>query len=496
MADLTVAVRHTVPGADDNPGAHGVAWFAQAPAVTICRDVYGGTLTLRAKGRDYLPQFPKEDDAAYSDRLRRAVLFNAYRKTVKALTGMVFRKDPVLGDDAPPAIVTHAENIDLAGRHIAVFARDLFADKVVAGHSHILVDWHGPEGARSAAEEGEARPYWVQIAKEQVLRYRTEDRGGNTVLVSFAYIEGDVVPDGEYTEKEIERVRQYDLLGETVMYRSWTRDKDEAGEWVPEVESKPLGPRMTKIPVATDYGDRTGYMTSDPPLLDLALENLEHYDVRSDRRQSLKIGSVPIFVTQGVEASDIGTFAVGGSIGLALPQVGQDAKYVETSGNAYDASREELQDIEQRMSALGLAVLVRKDQTQRTATENSNDKLEQDSDLASMARGTSDAIEEAFGLHAMWMGEQDGGSCEINRDFNALSLSPQMVATLIAAVPDKLSVETLWEILQQGEVLPDTFDPEEEQARLQQAGAAELAAVTEALRRDRMTRNPQMEEAA
>lgn len=489
MSDQTIYVRHSAPDLDDGPGTPSLSYLEQAPPVEICRDVYDGTLRLRRRGRKYLPQFPKESDEAYAERLGRAVLFNAFRKTVRALTGMVFRKDPAFSDDVPEAIKPHLENIDLADRHVAIFAADGFQAKLIDGHGYILVDWSGPEGARNAAEEGEARPYWVWIDKLQVIRFRSTQRNGEIVLTSFAYIETDVVEDGEFKEKEIERVRQYDLVeGDRVQYRSWVRDVDSGGTWEPEEAGKLLGPRMTRIPVVADYGDRTGFMKSDPPLLDLAIENLEHYDVRSDRRQSLKTGSVPIFATIGVDGEDVQTFAVGPSIGLALPE-GADAKYIEIQGTAFDATRQELQDIEQRMSALGLAVLVRKDRVQRTATESENDRIEQDSDLGAMARATGDALEEALQLHAMWMGLPEGGSVEVNRDFDARPMDAQMVSVLSKMVGEgALSLDTLWDILMQGEILPETFDPEIERDRLQNAGTGEMAAVVEALRRERSAR--------
>src|SRR5690606_8155183 len=116
-------------------------------------DVYGGTFTMRDAGKRYLPQHPKEEDDAYKDRLRRAKLFNAFRRTVKGLTGLVFRKDPQIGDDVPEPIVGHLDNIDLTGRDLATFAKALFKSKTKLGHAHILVDWHGPEGARRRQDE-------------------------------------------------------------------------------------------------------------------------------------------------------------------------------------------------------------------------------------------------------------------------------------------------------------------------------------------------------
>ena len=47
---------------------------AQHGETMIVRDVFAGTLRLRARGRDYLPQFPKEPDDDYDVRLQQAIL--------------------------------------------------------------------------------------------------------------------------------------------------------------------------------------------------------------------------------------------------------------------------------------------------------------------------------------------------------------------------------------------------------------------------------------
>lgn len=492
-----IHVSHGARDAEDSPGAPGLAWLAQEPSTTRYRTVYGGTDAMREAGELFLPRFPREDEEAYSNRLSQAVLFNATRKTARGLTGLVYRKPVTLGDDIPAAILPHLENIDLAGRHLDVFAQDVFEDKM-AGHAHIFVDWHGPEGARTQAEEeeGEARPYWIHIRKEQVLRFRAENGRGNTVLTSFAYLEGETVQDGEFREKEIDRVRQYDLVedapgGPRVRFRSWIRDAGTDGKFEPEEEGRLLGNRMTEIPLVTDYGNRTGYMMSNPVLDDLVHENVRHYQIRSDRDRGIHAVLHEVFVTKGVDSGKIATFAMGASTGLALPEPTMDAFYVGATGNGLEAAAGELDAIERRMAALGLAVLVRQDRTQRTATESEREGVEQDSDLARMARNHGDALENALKFHAMWMGmgEDGGGSVEINKEFQRSAPTPQMVQAVSALVPDKLSIDTLWEWLQEGSVLPRTFDPEVEHSRLAASGEAELMAILE-MRRAAPPANP------
>lgn len=183
-------------------------------------------------------------------------------------------------------------------------------------------------------------------------------------------------------------------------------------------------------------------------------------------------------------------------MGLALPGSEMDAKYVETTGSGLEQSRQELQDIEQRMAALGLSMLQRQSRAAETAEAKRIDRAVEESELGAFARSLEDAIEDALRFHAMWLDLEGGGSAQVNRDFDTQPIDPGAVSVLLKAVGDgALSIETMWEILVRGEILPDTFDPEIEQERLAGRGVPELAAVLESMRRDRAA-DSETEEAA
>jgi len=489
---------------DDHPGVLGIAQQQQLQAVEICRSVYEGTLTLREKPV-YLPRFEKEEKDFYDIRLGQAVLFNALKKTTKSLTGIVFRDPPTIGEDMNDDIAAHLENVDLAGRHLNVFAWQMFLEKLIDGHVHVLVDWHGPEGARSKKQEREslARPYWTLILKGQVRRARPRLDGGAVVLRSFAYEELDTVEVGAFGEKEILRVRQFDLAtrgaevigpldplppvkDRRVLFQSWVQMED-GGEWDLEEQGKLLGDRMTQIPVVTDYATRLGYMISEPLFLDMALENLKHWQIRSDRDQNLHVTSIPILNVYGMSAEDLQVVTVGSSMGLAFPKgrAEQGSEYTEAQGTGLSHTREELLDIQQRMAALGLSMLERQSRAAETAEAKRMDQRAQDSELAAQAIATGDALEEVTALHAMWMGldpEEAGGSIQLNTDFENETMSPALFLAYQKAVGEgHLSLETMWDRLVSGRLLAETFDAELEKERIAASGVTELEAMTQAM---------------
>lgn len=474
----------------DSPANTGQAHDRQTEAVKICRDVHAGTLTIRANAKTYLPQFPKETDPAYLARKGQSVLFNAFRRTVGGLVGMVFRTDPQPTDEVPEVMVNHLDDIDLQGNHVAVFARDAFNDGMIDGHTFILVDYPTIEEgeALTLADEREQglRPYWVSIQKQDVLSFRTRQEQGRTVLTQVAIRFRTTEEDGDFNEKEVERIRVYmvqDALGEggtDERYVTWQLWKKKEGDTAKakgdEYEIEAEG-RLTvaEIPLVPIYVNIAAYFESDPPLLDLALENIKHYQVRSDQDNALHVASIPIPVFTGLDDDE--TVTVGANTGIILP-IGGEAKYLEAQGSSLKHGREQILDIEQRMAALGLAMLQRQTRSAETAQAKQIDKAESDSALSSAARGLEDGLNECLRLHAAWLKTEDGGKINVNNDFTVMQMDAQMVTVLSNLVgKNQLSLDTMWQLLIEGEILPATFDPEAEYEALEEASASELAAL-------------------
>lgn len=480
-----------MPEQKDNPSVPGVVHKRQQEALQIVDDVYEGTLRLRKKRATYLPRFHREPEDAYKSRVGTAVLYNAFRRTVQGLVGMVFRNDPQADDDVPEEIGDHLTDVDQAGRALEVFARDVFEAGLRDGHSHIFVDFQRVERQPDNQLEEERlglRPYWVHVHKGDVLSHRAERKGGEHILTQLVYRERVVAPEGDYAEQEVTRYRVYRLVsaraqedlkrdtGRAVAFEVFQRNDDQASgaadsDDLERIEQGVMD--IGRIPLATFYGNRTGFMESTPPMLDLALENIKHFQIRSDRDNGIHITNNPTLALIGVEADEV---EVGSNMGLAIPNVEGDAKYIEAKGSGLSEAQQELQDIETRMAALGLAMLQRDTRAAETAEARRIEKSETDSNLATAARNLQDALVETLGYHAEWLDKEDGGTVAVNRDFEAQMLSPQMVQALVAMVDrGKLSLETLWEIMERGEVLPEGFDAEQEQERIGSGGLDLLA---------------------
>ena len=148
------------PSAENSRARNGAA---------LVRTLMGGTAAMRAAGALYLPPFMAETTTNYKARIQRSVLFNGLRKTVVDMTGRVFAKPIVLGDDMPEQLKAIAENVDNAGRHLNVFARDIFFDALQSGIGFIFADMPPaiPEGRGTGRNGWGAR---VRKARARALR--------------------------------------------------------------------------------------------------------------------------------------------------------------------------------------------------------------------------------------------------------------------------------------------------------------------------------------
>src|SRR5262249_46290529 len=136
-----------------------------------------------------------------------------------------------------------------------------------------------------------------------------------------------------------------------------------------------------------------------PPLLDLALINISHYQKYNDFSIYLHLCR-PILCRKGADNKPI--TAIGPYTVFDVTTEG-DVWYAEPTGAGLEPSSTDLKDLEERMSILGLSLLMKRTRGPITATEERDDQLEESSDLATAARSLKDAIELCLKFHAQYL---------------------------------------------------------------------------------------------
>lgn len=407
-----------------NVATPSAAVLAMRASWELARSLLGGTDAMREAGETYLPKWPAEEAESYDARLKMAVLFPAYQRTVFTLTGKPFSKPLTLGDDVPATLKTYSENVDLEGRNLHTFAADTMEAALGLGLGLILVDYpQRPEDVRTLADEQKLglRPYMVHINPMQLLGWKKRKVKGEWALAQLRFMECVEEDNGSYATKEINQVRVLEP-GRWEIHR-----QNDKNEWVLYAEGVTT---LNYIPLAVAYGQRTGFMTSKPPLLEMAHLNVAHWQSASDQQTVLHVARVPILAAIGVD--DEFGLVVGAKSAVKVP-VNGDLKFVEHTGAAIDAGSKDLKDLEERMRQAGAELLVIDNKL--TATQVSSENAVSMCALQRIGESVEDAIDQALQMMADWIGEAKGGSVTLFKDYAAASLSDtttQMIKDWVA----------------------------------------------------------------
>jgi len=420
------------------------------------RSLMGGTRMMKLMAPEYLPREPKEGHGVYAQRLRRTFLFNMYRAAVQNLSGRPFANPLKLTEPVQPAFVEWAKNIDLTGRSLHLFARDLLTDGIIAGRSHIWIDsprFSEPAATLADERSREMRPNWQHVPPEAVLGWLDEPTAMGPRLTQVRIEQKIQEPISRWGARWVNQV----VVLEPGGFEIWQEDPDGPGEW----EVKDGGETsFTEIPFLTFYAVRDGFMGSQPPLEDLAFTNLAHFQSMSDQRHILHVARVPLLFGAGFPEAAEGTSEIEISINRAVLSGDSNAKlgYVEHSGAAIGAGRQDLQDLHDQMVALSLDPMLARI-GHMTATASALNAAEAHSTLQAMAYSLSSTLNDALRMTQRIEGFEEVGEIQINTEFGlALREAEHVGALLQMRLAGDLSRRTFWAELKRRDVLSDLFD--------------------------------------
>ena len=438
----------------------------------LAEALLGGTRTMREKGTTYLPKFPNETDAAYVKRLQASVLFPAYARTVQTLSAKPFTKPITLGENIPTNVADLLSNVDLQGRNLDAFAVSVLREALGYGLSGILVDYpqRGDEVRTLAAEQAAGlRPYWIQVRPQQILGWRAARVGGSWRLTQLRLLESVEVPDGDFGTKFIDQVRVLEPGVWSIYQHADGSASNGVGGWsVVEAGTTTL----SYIPFVPVYGQRMGFMTARPPLIEVAHLNVSHWQSASDQQNILHVARVPILTIAGV-TDDQFTLTVGASSAIKLPEGGK-LEFVEHSGAAIEAGAKDLAYIEERMRQAGAELIVMPTAFAVTATQVLTENAVGMSLLQQIAAGVEDALDQALQITTDWLsgeGRVEGGNVTLYSDYGAATLAEASAQLLLQTnQAGKLSDETYHSELQRRGILSTDVSWEEEQERIEAQG--------------------------
>lgn len=442
---------------------------AQVASAAKARALMGGTEAMRAAGQTYLPKFSAESKEAYDERLALSWLFNGYRKTVRDMSGRVFDKPVAATEGVSARMEEWLKDVDLQGRDLSTFSREVFEDGLSGpGISYIMVDAprRGDGVTQAQARAQNLRPYLVHLRAEDVIGWRKGVVNNAQALAQIRIAETitEEDPEDEFKQKNVEQIRVLDRgdFGVTVrLYR-----KGDKG-WVLHDGPYPTG--MREITVVPFYANRTDFFMGAPILDDLADVNIAHWQSQSDQRHILHVARVPILFGAGIP--DDTKITISTSTATVVSDPAAKLSWVEHSGQAIGAGRQDLKDLEFQMETHGLQLLVAK--AGQSATGEALDAAKETTILAMTADQLQDSLEQALSWMAEYAGEPSDVSVFVNKDFGAGIMDAQELQLLLGAVnTGNLSRETFLQTLVARGVIADSVIPEDEAERIDAEGGA------------------------
>jgi hypothetical protein len=370
-------------------------------------DIMGGERAIKDSGIAYLPKLSKQNDAEYIQYKNRATFFEGTSRTVEALVGFIFRKDPditpedlnVPSDDSMQQFLNDST---LSGRSWYDEMKDTTKAVIAKGRIVTLIDY----------DEDEDRSFIIQYEAEDVLNWKVSRVNGKMRLThlilhelvdNYIDVGGDELPGDKYTLKLYHQWREYELLFDDqdqpyVQVSIWRRLQKEGattvtatgatGHAMPGPSSGRLTgtgpapvagggrtPQQAFIIVEQTFPTRNGFPLPDipaiphgvdgpkwditrPPLEGMAAINIAMYQTSADYRNAIHFIGVPtpyaIGFGDGMKGPDI---YLGSTTVWRTSEMNAKVGYLELTGNGLNHLVEAINSDKEEMARLGAKML-------------------------------------------------------------------------------------------------------------------------------------------
>lgn len=449
-----------------------------------CRDIIAGQKAVHDAKTRYLPKLEGESDKDYDARRCRATFFNATRRTVTALRGLVFRKPPTV--TVPKALEPLLEDVTMGGVPLNTFVRDLLTERLKVGRVGVIVDYPSvsTEGMTAAqAQRLNLRPKMAMYKAETIINWAHTWVSNRIQLSLVVLAETAEIKTDEFSAKMEQRWRVLDLTEGIYRVRVFRKDPERPDQFQlvePEYYPKMDGAPMSYIPFFFVGEDTVCQELNEPPLLDLVNINLSHYRSTADRKHGAHKTALPQPYVCGWSpaTSDTGQpiehLTIGGSDAWAFPNPETSVGMLEYQGQGLATLKEELEREEQQMAVLGARMLEQQKRAVEAAETAVIHRTGENATLADEAQAVSRSVTKMLEVFAKWAGiDPSGISYELNRDFLPLPMDPAMLEKLVASWQQgALSKEELFYNLKQGEVIRDGTTYEQHEADISNAPPA------------------------
>lgn len=432
----------------------------------MIRDAEIGEVEVKRKRAKYLPKMPTHDSAQYDAYLRRAVFFNMTARTLNALYGTVFRRNPnVTG--LTPALREKSKHITKEGMSLHLLAKTTVKEVLAVGRYGMLVDAN-PDGTGDA--------YVACYSAENILDWEMAEINGRWQLARVTLRELYYDRDGHWAPYDFKSRFRILMLSEIegrIVYEQFIYEDIDSFN-IPDLDQLPSnvvtptvrGETLDYIPFVC-VGPFTNYPdVQKPPMLDIVTLNFAHYYSYAQLEHGRFYTASPTFWVQDGSGNSQNEYTVGPDTVWIL-DTDERAGIMEFNGGGLRYLESALSQKEGQIASIGGRMMPG---TSRGAAESDNSLMMQEKNEQTLLLNISDTADEALTQILHWWADWNNASktainkisFELNRDFLIKDAGAREFRAVHQMYADGvLPAKVVFDYLKRFEVIPEWMEEEE-----------------------------------
>lgn len=408
----------------------------------VCREVIAGEDIVKQKGEKYLPM------ATHKCQDVQKARYNAYKMRTPFIPftymayqvqhAMVFRRTPTIMCSEEFKNSGLLDNVDGKGNSLYQFCSNSFDDLLKTGFGGMLLDIPRAESGMTKydAEKQGIRPYLTYYLAEEIINKIFDNSTGISKLKLVVLKEKVNIYRDEFTLLNRERYRVLAINNEGFYeQRIWTHvynDKDEITDI--SVETVPIfvnGAQITYIPfvlLPTDIAEK-------PPLYDLAMMNIHHYQVMADyynglHKVTMPTGYITGYTPKTDEDGDGDEIILGDDV--FITEENPDARFgvLSYAGEGMEHTKDGIDKIENLIAGIFMKSIAPDKKTSETAESAYVHRSGENARLATFARNVSEKLSQIIQWYEEWNNYQGAVEIHLNYDYETMALDPNIINSI------------------------------------------------------------------
>lgn len=427
----------------------------------MLRDTYDGEREIKDKGTLYLPQMSSMDADEYATFLENATYFNMTFRTVGALVGTVFKRNPVI-KDLPDRLNDKLQTITKKGQSLRSFTQEVTRELVHMGRVGVLVD----------TDDG-GDPYTVMYITESIIDWETAPINGREQLIRVVLMEMEEI-EATTTSPRSYKVafRVLELEGGVYVQKIFrTTDPNKVYPEVtgdPDVTMVPTmrGQTLDHIPFVIFGSTHVSNDVQRSPILDIARMNISHYRSYAQLEHGRYYTGFPVFWASKAAADQTNEYEVGPNRVWELP-AGEKAGIMEFNGQGLKFLEGAIETKQAHIAAMGGRIVGVETQA---VSESDNQAAMKDRNEQALLLNLTVALDEGFTsvirTWARWSDTSKAQAKSIEIEFNKDFLLKEVAAREFRAIHSMymdgvLPIAVVFDYMKRADVIPDWMSEEQ-----------------------------------